>query len=162
MGVDKSEQLEFIPARIKVIEHVRPKYSYRTCEKTAMTVRIKQAPMPLMPIPKSFATASLINQIITSKFLYSIPLYRQQQLFKQHGIELSRQTMSDWILKSSLLLKRLVDYWYQRLLKQAVINAYETTLKVIHKDKSQCYMWVYCTGTDSPNHHDGVNIVLYD
>ncbi|MBT4194018.1 MAG: transposase [Gammaproteobacteria bacterium] len=61
---------------------------------------------------------------------------------------------------------------YQRLhelqLQQVVINADETPLKVIHEDKRKCYMWVYCTGTDSPpDHAEGhlnkpPNIVLYD
>lgn len=162
LGVDKSEQLDFIPASIKVIEHVRPKYSCRTCEKTGTSVSIKQAPMPPMPIPKSLATPSLLSQIITNKYQYALPLYRQEQLFKQHQIELSRQTMSDWIIKSAKLLTPIVEAWYRILLQQPVIQADETTLKVIGEDKHQCYMWLYCTGTDSPTSNDIPNIVLYD
>ncbi len=59
MGEDKSEQLEFIPAQIKVIEHVRPKYSCRHCEQHGSEVKIKIAPVPASAIPKSIATASL-------------------------------------------------------------------------------------------------------
>ncbi|MGK0441856.1 MAG: hypothetical protein ACJA0N_001658 [Pseudohongiellaceae bacterium] len=54
MGEDKSEKLEFIPAQVKVVEHVRPKYSCRHCEQHATQVEIKQAPVPASPIPKSF------------------------------------------------------------------------------------------------------------
>ena len=167
MGEDKNEQLEFIPASIKVIEHIRPKYSCRHCEQQGTEVAIKIAPVPPAPIPKSIATASLLSQIITSKYQYALPLYRQEQMFKQHGIELSRKTMADWMIKSSELLVPI----YQRLktiqLQQTVINADETPLKVIHEDKSRCYMWVYCTGSDSPPDKNVTqdlppNIVLYD
>jgi transposase len=164
MGEDKSEQLEFIPAQIKVIEHVRPKYSCRHCEQHATKVTIKQAPVPASPIPKSFATPSLLSQIITSKYQYGLPLYRQENLFKEYGIPLSRQTMSSWLLKCADLLKPLYDKLHQILLLQGVIQADETTLKVIESDKAKCYMWLYCTGTDSPgnNYSEIPNIVLYD
>jgi len=167
MGEDKSEQLEFIPASIKVIEHVRLKYSCRQCEQQGTRVDIKIAPVPPAPIPKSIATASLLSQIITSKYQYALPLYRQEQMFKQYGIELSRKTMADWMIRCSELLVPI----YQRLkaiqLQQTVMNADETPLKVIHEDKSRCYMWVYCTGSDSPpdkntDKDPPPNIVLYD
>ncbi len=164
MGEDKSEQLEFIPASIKVIEHIRPKYSCRHCEQQGTEVAIKIAPPPPTPIPKSFATASLLAQIITSKYQYALPLYRQESLFKQYGIELSRKTMADWMIKSSELLTGIYQYLKTMQLQQSVIYADETPLKVIHEDKNQCYMWVYCTGTDSPSEHPDQppNIVLYD
>ena len=162
LGVDKSEQLDFIPASIKVIEHVRPKYSCRACEKTGTSVAVEQAPMPPMPIPKSVATPSLLSQIITNKYQYALPLYLQEQLFKQHQIELSQQTMSDWVLKCAKLLNPIIEAWYNKLRQQPVVQADETTLKVIEEDKHQCYMWLYCTGTDSPNQHTIPNIVLYD
>ena len=96
MGEEKSEQLEFIPAQIKVIEHIRPQYSCRHCEQTGVQTPIKIAPVPPSPIPKSFATPSLLAQIISSKYQYSLPLYRQESFFQQIGIDLSRQTMADW------------------------------------------------------------------
>lgn len=164
MGEEKLEQLEFIPARIKVIEHLRPKYSCRHCEQQGTEVHIKIAPVPATPIPKSIATPSLLSQIITSKYQYALPLYRQESLFRQHGIELSRQTMASWMMRSSDLLKSLYEHLHALQLQQPVIHADETPLKVIHEDKSQCYMWVYCTGTDSPQNQPGAppNIVLYD
>ncbi len=59
IGEDTSEKLEFIPAQVKVIEHIRPKYACRQCEKTSTTNYIKQAKVPASPIPKGIATASL-------------------------------------------------------------------------------------------------------
>ena len=86
MGEEKSEQLEFIPAKLKVIEHVRLKYSCRHCEQNNTEVKIKIAARPLSPIPKGIATPSLLSQIISSKYQYALPLYRQETLFKQYGI----------------------------------------------------------------------------
>ena len=162
MGEERSEKLEFIPAQIKVIEHVRLKYSCRTCEQENTATKIKIAPVPCSPIPKGIATATLLSQIITSKYQYALPLYRQESLFKQYGIALSRKTMSDWMMKCSHLFEPLYQQLKSSLLAQQVIHADETPLKVINDDKSKSYMWVYCTGTDSPSQRVIPNIVLYD
>lgn len=166
MGADCCEKLQFIPAQIKVIEHIRPKYSCGHCEKHGVKANIKQAPVPASPIPKGIATPSLLSQIISAKFQFALPLYRQETMFKQLGIELSRRTMSDWMLKSAKLFEPLYALLHQTLLQQAVIQADETTLKVINDSRSKSYMWVYCSGFDSP----GIGppdsplkpIVLYD
>jgi len=166
MGEEKSEQLEFIPAKIKVIEHVRPKYSCRHCEQRGTQVKVKIALVPVSAIPKSMATASLLSVIISNKYQYALPLYRQESLFKQYGIELSRQTMASWMLKLTPLFNRVYQHYRQVLLQQSVIHADETPLKVINEDKATSYMWVYCTGSDSPNtdldQNKPPNIVLYD
>lgn len=163
IGEDKAEKLEFIPAQVKVIEHVRPKYACRQCEKTGVKNSIKQAPVPLSPIPKGIATSSLLSQLITSKYQYGLPLYRQESMFKQYGIELSRKTMSDWILKSATLFEPLIERLKQTLLRQGVIHADETTVNVVKSDKVKSYMWLYCTGTDSPAPLNTIpNIVLFD
>tara|TARA_R110001583_G_scaffold161049_1_gene312957 strand:- start:191 stop:1753 length:1563 start_codon:yes stop_codon:yes gene_type:complete len=169
IGEDKNEKLEFIPAKVTVIETIRPKYACRACEKDGISNTIKQASVPASIIPKGYATSSLLSQIITSKYQYGLPLYRQEAMFKQYGIELSRKTMADWMIKSQLALQILYERMREILLQQSVIQADETTLKVIGEEKTTCYMWLYCCGTDSPNNNlpDAVcslmpNIVLYD
>ncbi len=163
MGKETREQLEFIPAQIKVIETIRLKYSCRQCEKDSIKTPIKIAPPPASPIPKSIATASLLAQIIINKYQYALPLYREETLFKNHNIELSRKTMADWVIKCANLVKPVLDRLKYHQLMHEVIHADETPLKVIEIDKQKCYMWVYCTGTDSPQlGGDSKNIVLYD
>jgi len=162
MGDERSEKLEFIPAQVKVIEHVRLKYSCRSCEKTGTSTKITIAPVPPSPIPKGIATATLLSQIITSKYQYALPLYRQESLFKQYGIELSRKTMANWIMKSATLFEPLYALLQTILLQQSIIQADETTIKVISEDKVKSYMWLYCTGSDSPSTSTMPNIVLYD
>jgi hypothetical protein len=111
----------------------------------------------------------LISQIIISKYQYGLPLYRQESMFRQYGIDLSRKTMAEWMIKSQLALQILYERLREILLQQSVIQADETTLKVIAEAKKTCYMWLYCCGTDSPNDNlpdaEGTpipNIVLYD
>lgn len=166
IGEDVSEKLEFIPAKVSVIEHVRPKYACKTCEQSGTSNQIKQAPMPSSVIPKGYATPSLLAQIITSKYQYGLPLYRQEAMFKQYGIELSRKTTSDWMMKCGEILQVLYDRLKNIQLQQPVIHADETTLKVAKEDKQKCYMWLYATGADSPDGNitdaNIPNIVLFD
>ena len=97
MGESSSEALEFVPAHINVIKTIRPKYTCRQCEHNGIESVVKTALMPATPIPKSIATPSLLSQIISCKYQFGLPLYRQETMFRDIGIELSRQTMSSWI-----------------------------------------------------------------
>ena len=162
IGEEKTEKLEFIPASIKVIEHIRPKYACAGCEKQGSTNQIKIAPLPAFPIPKSIATPSLLSQVITAKYLYALPLYRQEGLFAQAGIDLSRKTLSDWVLKSAELLNPVYERLQQILRQQAVLHADETPVNVIKEDRAQCYMWVYTTAAPCAGDTGMPEIVLYD
>ena len=160
MGESCSETLEFVPAQIKVIKTIRPKYTCRHCEKKGIKNHIKLAPMPATAIPKSMATESLLSQIITCKYQFGLPLYRQETLFSDIGIELSRQTMSSWMLRCAALLEPLYKCLKVALLAEPAIHADETPLKVINAEKATSYMWVYCCGTDALG--SNTNIVLFD
>lgn len=167
IGSDVTEKLEFVPATTRVIEHHRLKYACRTCDKQGTTTPIKQAPPVPSLLPKSIVTPSLLAQIITAKYQYSLPLYRQETLFQQLGIRLSRQTMADWLINIATLFKPLLfDPWHACLREQSYVRADETTLQVVSDDKVHSYMWVYNCGADSPNGRSvddtTPNIVLYD
>ena len=160
MGESSSEALEFVPAHINVIKTIRPKYTCRQCEHNGIESVVKTALMPATPIPKSIATPSLLSQIISCKYQFGLPLYRQETMFRDIGIELSRQTMSSWMLRSAQLLEPLYMRLKESLLTEPAIFADETPLKVIKAEKATSYMWVYCSGSDSPS--EKTNIVLYD
>ena len=166
IGEDTNEKLEFIPAQVKVIVNVRPKYACQACEKNGTSNNIKQAPVPASVIPKGYATPSLLSQIVTSKYQFGLPLYRQEVMFKPYGIELSRKTTAQWMMRCADILQSLYDKLRRLLLEQAVIYADETTLKVVSDNKSKSYMWLYASGADSPEGKltgtDIPNIVLYD
>ncbi len=93
IGEACSEQLAFIPAQIKVIRHIRPQYGCWQCEQQGTDVSIRVAPVPPTILPKSFATPSLLAQIISSKFQFSLPLYRIEQAIKGEcaGVKVARR-----------------------------------------------------------------------
>lgn len=150
MGEEICEKLEFIPATVKVIRHIRPKYSCRCCEQQATRTTIKIAPAPASILPKSIATPTLLSQIITAKYQFGLPLYRQEALFNSFGIELHRQTMSRWLIKVSTQLMPLYERLHALLLERPALWSDDTPVKVLDVDKSQCTMWVYGCGGDKP------------
>jgi len=162
MGRDISEELVFIPAKVEVTQHVRPKYACRHCDTQGTSATIKQAPVPASPIPKGIATPSLLAQIITAKYQYSLPLYRQESLFQQWGITIGRRTMADWLIKCATLFSPLYDELRRIMLEQPALHCDETTVKVLDVEKSTCYMWVYCSGSDTQGTDTLPGIVLYD
>ena len=91
---------------------------------------------------------------MTQKFVMGSPLYRQEQELRRQGISLSRQTMSNWILRAAEdYLTPVYEQMHKELLGRAVLHADETTLQVLHepdkKPQSESYMWLYRTSGDT-------------
>lgn len=137
----KFEQVEWIPASIKVIEHLSATYCCPICDKT-----VKVAEPPASPIPGSIATPSLLAQIATSKFADGLPLYRQEGILARSGIQLSRTTMATWMGRLASLLTPLCNLFNDALLQCPVIFADETHLQVLKVPgkaaTSKSYLWV--------------------
>ncbi len=91
IGESTTEELEKIPARFKVIQHVRPKYACRVCE------AVFQAPAPDLPIDKGRPGPGLLANVAVSKFCDGLPLYRQTGIFEREGIEIDRTTLAEWM-----------------------------------------------------------------
>ncbi|KRQ87071.1 putative Helix-turn-helix domain of transposase IS66 [Caloramator mitchellensis] len=88
-------ELEVIPAQIIVKETHSMIYSCRNCEREGITVPMITAPTPKPVIKGSIASASLIADIMTKKYVDAIPLYRQEQEYKRYGLPINRQNMSN-------------------------------------------------------------------
>lgn len=163
MGEEVREELELIPAHVQVTRYIREKYGCRYCEQHGTEGSVKVAPPPPALIPKSYATPSLVAQIIVNKFQFALPLYRQETLFAGLDIPLSRQTQSQWLLKVAERLKPLRVLMHRALLAQPVIFADETPLNVLSQESRQSYIWLYGTGRDVRNEEDNTpHLVLYD
>lgn len=163
MGGEVREELEFIPAHVQVTRYIREKYGCRYCEQHGTEGSVKVAPPPPALIPKSYATPSLVAQIIINKFQFALPLYRQETLFAGLDIPLSRQTQSQWLLKVAERLKPLRVLMHRALLAQPVIFADETPLNVLSQESRQSYIWLYGTGSDVRNVEDNTpHLVVYD
>lgn len=101
---ETSDQLKFIPATAEIVRHIRPKYACPTCKEG-----VKIAPMPKLPIPKSIATPSLLAHVATSKYVDGLPLYRQEKIFQRLGVDVSRATLANWMVKMGDLVEPLMD-----------------------------------------------------
>ncbi len=91
LGEDVTEVLEKIPARLKVIRHVRSRYACRKCQ------AVFQAPAPELPIERGRPGPGLIANVLVSKFCDGLPLYRQSVILAREGIEIDRATLADWL-----------------------------------------------------------------
>ena len=142
---EKSEQLEIIPAKVFIVEHLRKKYACKHCEET-----IKLAAMPAQPIPRSIAGPGLLSHVLVSKFEDHLPLYRQEQMLRRIGIDIPRSTLSLWVIRSAELLKPMMKIIHQGILNYDIAYSDETTVQVL-KDpnkgvQSKKYMWLFAGG----------------
>lgn len=141
IGEEVSEQLDVIPARVRVLRHIRPKYACPCCRQG-----IKTTPMPLQPIPRSIASPGLLAYVATAKYVDALPLYRLEDILQRAGIELPRATLALWMIKLGELIVPLINLLRDNLLAYGIVQMDETTVQVLkEKDKapsSKSYMWV--------------------
>ena len=141
MGEDISEQLEIIPATVKVIRTRRKKYICKQCESG-----VSIAPLPPQMLPKSMVAPGLLAYVITSKYQDALPLHRLSHIFSRYKIDISRQTLSNWVLNTAARLKPVTEHLRQHIAKGDVVHIDETTVQVLKEDgkkpESKSYMWV--------------------
>jgi transposase len=142
------EQLDIIPAKVYVIQHVKKKYACKYCEET-----IKTAPMPAQPIPRSIASPGLLSHVLVSKFEDHLPLHRQEQMLRRIGIDIPRATLCLWVIRSAELFKPMMRLMRKNITDYDVAYSDETTVQVL-KDpnkgvNSKKYMWLFAGG--APN-----------
>lgn len=125
LGENVTEVLETIPARLKVIRHVRPRYACRICE------RVFQAPAPDLPIEKGKPGPGLIAHIAVSKYCDGLPLYRQSGMLARQGVELDRATLADWIGHAAWWLAPLAELIAQHVMAQPVLWTDDTPIRVL-------------------------------
>jgi len=162
VDVDIRREIEYIPATVEVIEHATHIYGCRHCQVSSDSTPIISAVSPKALFRGSLVTPSLLAQIITDKYLYHLPLYRQERALAADGLTLSRQTMSNWLVQSSeQLLGVVYEQMKQKLLQGSLIHADETTVQVLREDNRQAqnksYMWLYRSGSDATH-----PLVLYE
>ena len=145
IGEEISEQLDIIPAKIRVLQHVRKKYACKACEDGVQT-----AELPLQPIPKSNASAGLLAHVAISKYQDALPLYRQEAILSRSGVDIPRNTLANWMIKAGALLEPLLTLCEQTLLAYPVMHCDETTVQVLkekdRKAQNKSYMWVRVGG----------------
>ena len=162
IGEEVSEELDVIPRQYRVIRHIRPKYACRHCEGVESEKGAVQiAPPPVQILPKTIATAGLLASVVVEKFADGLPLYRQAERFHREGIEISRGTLSNWVVQVGHLCGPLLEILRADLVAGPLINMDETPVQVLNEpnraNTTKSYMWV-CRGGMSPPG----SIVLFD
>ena len=147
MSTETRQELKIIPPQVKVVKHVRYVYACRRCEREEIQTPVVTAPMQKPVYPGSLASPSALAYIMNQKYGDGLPLYRQEQQLALLGINLSRQTMANWMIYAadqwlSLLEKRMREH----LLKEDILHADETTLQVLREPgrpaKTTSYLWL--------------------
>ncbi|NDV67357.1 IS66 family transposase [Dysgonomonas sp. 25] len=140
IGQEVTEILEYIPGQLYVREIIRKKYALPG------GIGIIMAELPSLPLPRSNAGASLLANLLISKYQDHQPYYRQLEMFKRSGVHLAASTVNDWSASSINLLEPLYKQLKKNVLGSDYIQVDETTIPVLDKDKPGAtrkgYHWV--------------------
>jgi transposase len=154
----RSEQLDIVPAQLRVRVTRRPRYGCRACEEAVMV-----APAPERPIDGGMATEALLAHVLVSKFCDSLPLYRQAQMLARQGITLDRSTLSHWVGRACWWLKPLGELVLNTALGAAKLFADDTTLPVLDPGRGKTKtgrLWCYAVD-DRPWRGPGHPVAAY-
>jgi transposase len=141
IGAERSEQLDYEPATLFVVEHVRCTYACPHCEGQVVT-----AGKPAQPIQKGLPGPGLLAHVITEKYADHIPLHRQERRLARQGVELSRSTLCDWMAGAAKTLAPLYDLMKTLILLCGTIHTDDTSVKVRdseRKIKITGRLWIY-------------------
>jgi transposase len=126
IGSETSEQLEYVPASLTVIEHVRVKYACRQCAE-----HVALAAKPPQPIEKGLPGPGLLAQVVLSKYGDHLPLYRQEDIFARHGVVIRRSTLCDWIAAAADVALALYLRMGELVRQSKVIHTDDTTVPLL-------------------------------
>lgn len=149
IGVEASEQLDIVPAQVRVIRHERVKYACPCCNRGLRT-----APAPLRLIPKGLLTASALAWVISAKYQDALPLYRQAALLGRFGGELSRNTLAGALVRVGAAVQPIVNLLRDQLLDADLILGDETELQVLKEPgraaQRKSYLWAQMSASGPP------------
>lgn len=150
IGTKTKEVLKYKPAELYIEEHVTYSYACKACEESEGKANIITTKAPNTLLYKSMASNELLSHVISLKYQYAMPLYRQETYFDMLGVNLSRQTLSNWIIGAASEFEPVYDIMKEKLLESHYLQADETTVVVIDSkgedSKAKKYMWLYKTG----------------
>jgi len=146
IGREITEQLDYSPAKLSVIRYIRPKYINLEDDET-LTHKGVIGKLPASPIEKCMATPATLAIIPVDKFVYHIPLNRQQERFLQGGVRIPSSTINGWLEAICHLLWPLYENLKRRILAQGYLQVDETPIQVLDKTKKgkthRGYHWIY-------------------
>jgi transposase len=153
IGAAISEQLDFVPASLFVIEHVRCTYACPHCHAQDQPAQVVTAAKPDALFAKGLPGAGLVANVIISKYTDHLPLHRQERILRRSGVELSRKTLCDWMAAAADLFKPLYELMTTLVLRARVLHTDDTTLPVQDPSRDTLRkgrLWVYLGDRDYP------------
>jgi transposase len=142
IGEEVSEQYDYVPASVTVVEHVRCKYACRKCQGHVVVADGAEK-----PVERGLAAPGMLAHVATSKFADHLPLHRQEGIFKRQGASISRSTLCDWVAATASILAPVYERMKARVLDSRIIWTDDTPVKLQDrehdKNMREARIWVY-------------------
>lgn len=156
---DRTERLDIVPAQLRAIATVRPKYACRTC-----TDGVTQAPTPPWLIEAGLPTEGAIAHVRVSKYADHLPLYRQSQILARSGIDIHRSTLADWVGVAAFRLRPVVDRLAEHLRTSTKLFMDETSAPVLDPGRGRTkagYFWALARDDKNWDGDDPPGVVYF-
>lgn len=145
-------ELVFVPAKLKVYEYYSKSYECPQCRFQDIPV-IKKGKDGRAHMLYGMASAGTVAWVMYQKFCNGLPYYRQEKDWKQYGVEITRATMANWVIRNSeAFFLPMYEYFHRKLLERGFAMADETPLQVLHEPErraqTKSYMWLFRSGED--------------
>ena len=143
-------ELVIIPQQMAVIDYYRSSYKCVACENQTGETVIQKAAVPVPVMKKSMAAPATVAYVMQEKYENAVPLYRQERFWKSKGVELNRNTLANWVVRSSQWFEPICEHLRSSLLQGYIVHADETEFHVLKEDgrktEQKSRMWVFCSG----------------
>lgn len=142
IGCESSEQLDWVPASLFIVEHQRVRYACRCCQE-----HVALAPKPAQALAKGLPGPGLLAQVVVSKYADHLPLHRQERILERHGVSLDRSTLCQWTAAVAEALTPVYTLMIALVRQSPVIHSDDTPLPVLDGEREratrQGHLWVY-------------------
>jgi transposase len=159
IGEDRSERLDIVPAQLRVLVTVRPRYACRAC-----TDGVTQAPAPAALIESGLPTEGAIAHVLVSKYADHLPLYRQSQMLARSGVTIDRGTLADWVGVAGFHLRPVVERLAEHLKSSGHLFMDETTAPVLDPGRGRTktgYLWALARDERGWGGNDPPGVVFF-
>lgn len=148
IGAESPEELDYVPAKIQVLQHIYPKYGPCACDEflQAEIPEVKSAPFVPRLVKGCMGSNGFLAYAIVSKFADALPFYRLSKMCERIGVEMSRATLCNWMIEVSEKMDPFFEVFIEELKSGNFMRMDETTVQVLHEENraaaSISYMWV--------------------
>lgn len=141
IGSTRTEQLDYQPASLLVVEHVRHAYACARCQGEALA-----AAKPPQPVERGLPGPGLLAHVVVSKYADHVPLYRLEHIFARQGLDVTRSTLCDWMAHAAGVLRPWYEDMIGRVLRTLVVHTDDTPVPVLDPQREHtrtARLWAY-------------------